>query len=253
MKITVLGSGSAVSNPGRFNSCYMVEVKGSCLLIDCGSDALRALQAQRVDLSSVNEIVITHMHADHCAGLPAVLTAMHVLGRKEPIVIRIPYTQLEFVNLWLANLFIYKGRMSFDFNLIPIRTGKVPVGSESELEFNQTRHLEKYAQYAGSFGISPLSFSIIVREKNRTFFFSSDINSTDEVKSFVEMNSVSLIEATHPPMVEIAEMAKSAAGNIFFTHIPRELEPEGEWTEELRVQHGVFNLNMVHDGQIFEV
>ncbi|MCL5268253.1 MAG: ribonuclease Z [Bacteroidetes bacterium] len=249
MKITVLGSGSAYSDSHRFNSCYLVEASDDRFLLDCGSDALRALQNADVDPSSIQKIFITHMHADHCGGLPAVLTAMHVLGRKEPIEVYIPFTQLDFVSLWLDNFFIFNDRMSFKISLLPLAGGEIKLSDCVRLEFVQTNHLVKYMELSKAAGINPVSFSVVVREEGKKFFFSSDLDSLDEVKSHIR-DSVSLIEATHPSLDEIAALAGERSGVLYFTHIPMELENDGEWRKKLSLEFGIQKLNLVQDGQV---
>jgi len=252
MKITVLGSGSAFSDFTRFNSAYLVESGDACFMIDCGSDALRALQKAEVNFFSIQDIYLTHMHADHCGGVPAVLTAMHVLGRREPILIHVPSTQFEFMKSWLANFFIYNERWSFRIDLQPLNAGKKNLNENIELEFISTNHLERYKDSALKAGINPMSFSVIVREGKNSFYFSSDLDSIDEVDSHIDC-SLSLIEAAHPELKEIAEISKVGNDKIFLTHIPQELEADGEWKRMLSSKFGIKKLNVVHEGQIFTI
>jgi Beta-lactamase superfamily domain len=249
MKITVLGSGSAFSSVSRFNSCYHVEAGGRKFMIDCGSDAMRAMQKAEIDFFSLEEIFVTHMHADHSAGLPAVLTGMHVLGRTEPLKIHVPYPQIDFVKLWLANMFVYEDRLSFRYSLLPLKAGRVDMGNGTELQFIGTRHLDKYSTYAAAFGITTVSFSAIVREGKRKFFFSSDLASLDEAKEYMP-GGVTFLEATHPPLAEVSALAAEDRADVYFTHIPMELEDGGEWRKELAVKLGFGEINMLRDGQV---
>lgn len=252
MRITVLGSGSAFSDLARFNSAYLVEAGDSHFMIDCGSDALRAMQKAGIDMFSIQHIFVTHMHADHCGGIPAVLTAMHVLGRTEPMNIYMPSTQLEFAKSWLDNFFIYNERWSFKFRLLPLDVGKVSLTRNVELEAIATDHLERYKESALKSGINPLSFSVIVREGNKSFFFSGDLGSIQEVDSYVGC-SLAFVEAAHPPLEEISRISREAGDKAFFTHIPQELENDGTWRKELEARFGVETLNAVHDGQVFTI
>ncbi len=252
MRVTVLGSGSAFSSPERHNSCYLVEAGDNRLLLDCGSDAMRALQSANIDLFSIQKIFITHMHADHCGGLPAVLTAMHVLERKSPIEVYVPFSQLDFVKIWLENFFIYNGRMSFAVSLLPLKAGELELPNAVRLEFHRTKHLEKYLETSRAAGIDPVSFSVTVREGDRKFFFSSDLDSPDEAKPHMN-GSVSLIEATHATLDQIAELTRGGSDDLFFTHIPQELESNGEWTKRLNSEFGIRNLNTVRDGQVLTI
>ena len=252
MKVTILGSGSAYSDSRRFNSCYFVEASDERFLIDCGSDALRGLQKSGVGLSSIQKIFITHMHADHCGGLPAVLTAMHVCGRSEAIDVHVPFTQLNFVKLWLDNFFIFDGRMSFKFSLLPLTAGEIKLSENVKLEFIRTSHLAKYSDSAEAAGIEPVSFSVVVREGGKKFYFSSDLDSLDEAGEYIR-GSVSLIEATHPSLGEIAALAEGQNSSLYFTHIPMELENGGEWREKLGSEFGIDKLNLVRDGQVLTI
>jgi ribonuclease BN (tRNA processing enzyme) len=252
MKITVLGSGSAFSDMTRFNSAYLVEAGETCFMIDCGSDAIRALQKAKTDLFSIDDIYLTHLHADHCAGLPGVLTAMHVIERKDKVTVHVPETQLEFVRAWLVNSFIYNERMSFETRLLPLHAGKERFGEDVELELAETSHLAKYLESAQRAGIRPLSFSVIVREAGKTFFFSSDIASIDEIDSQLN-SSLSFVEAVHLRLEEIARLSGRPSSRIYLTHIPQELETGGMWREELSDRFGIKKLNAVYDGQVFNI
>jgi hypothetical protein len=101
-------------------------------------------------------------------------------------------------------------------------------------------------------GINPMSFSVIVRQGESSFFFSSDFGSIDEVDPWLN-SSLSLIEAAHPALEEMALISRKGSRNIFFTHIPQELELEGSWRKELESKFGISALNIVHDGQIFTI
>lgn len=249
MRITVLGSGSAYSDISRFNSCYYVEARDERFLIDCGSDAMRAMQKAGTDFMSVREIFITHMHADHAAGLPAVLTAMHVQEREKPLDVYIPHTQLEFARAWLANMYIYNERMSFDISLLPLRPGEVKLENDVALEFIPNRHLEKYLKYATALGITPVGYSVAVREGKKQFYFSGDLASMEETKGHLT-GDASLVEATHPALEEVAALSAGNGRSLYFTHIPQELEEGAEWRRELASRFGIREINSVHDGQV---
>lgn len=252
MKITVLGSGSAYSDITRFNSCYCVEAENEKFLIDCGSDAMRAMQRGNIDFMSIREIFITHMHADHSAGLPAVLTAMHVKEREKPLEVYIPHTQVKFAETWLANMFIYREKMSFDISLLPLNPGVLKLEGGVTLEFSPNKHLNKYLKYAAVLGITPVGYSVTVKEGEKRFYFSSDLASLDEAKGNLA-GGVSFVEATHPPLNEIAEMSVTGGKSLYFTHIPQELEEGAEWREELACRFGIREFNSVHDGQVIDV
>lgn len=64
MRLTVLGSGAACPPAGSNSSGYLVEENDQTLVLDCGHGVASAVLTVRPDFD-VDDIVITHMHADH--------------------------------------------------------------------------------------------------------------------------------------------------------------------------------------------
>ena len=68
MKITVIGCGNAFSER-NFNQSFVVEEDGRKMLIDCGYQVPTALRANGIDFKEIEDIYISHLHADHIGGL----------------------------------------------------------------------------------------------------------------------------------------------------------------------------------------
>ena len=64
LRLTVLGSSAAYPGPNTPCSGYLVQDEGRNILLDCGTGTVGNLQTH-IDLRQVNDIVISHMHADH--------------------------------------------------------------------------------------------------------------------------------------------------------------------------------------------
>ncbi len=83
MKLTFLGSGSAFTvGDGNYHSNMLLESEESKkkLLIDCGSDARFSLYEQGISPEEINDIYLSHLHADHVGGLEwlAFISKYHV-------------------------------------------------------------------------------------------------------------------------------------------------------------------------------
>ena len=76
MRLTVLGSGTAVPVPDRFPAGYLVERGASKVLVDCGPGSLRRLAQAGVSPAELDAVLLTHYHTDHCADLAALLFAL---------------------------------------------------------------------------------------------------------------------------------------------------------------------------------
>jgi ribonuclease BN (tRNA processing enzyme) len=89
--IRFLGSGDAFGSGGRFQTCILGDFAGRRFLLDCGASSLVAMRAQGIDPNSIDAILLTHMHGDHCAGVPFILIdAMLGAKRQAPLVVAGP-------------------------------------------------------------------------------------------------------------------------------------------------------------------
>jgi len=85
LRLTVLGSGTAVPVPDRFPAGYLVQSARCTAMVDCGPGTLRRLAQAGVDLADLDAVFLTHFHTDHCADIGPLLFALHgprYAGRK---------------------------------------------------------------------------------------------------------------------------------------------------------------------------
>jgi ribonuclease BN (tRNA processing enzyme) len=93
MAVTVrfAGSGDSFGSGGRFQTCIVVDGPGSRFAIDFGTSSLIALAQQGIEHNSLDAILLTHLHGDHCGGVPFLLIdAMLAAKRIRPLVIAGP-------------------------------------------------------------------------------------------------------------------------------------------------------------------
>lgn len=70
MRVTLLGTGTPISNVNRFGMSTLVEAGGQHLLFDIGRGAVIRLHQRKVPMRNIDAVFITHMHSDHFTGLP---------------------------------------------------------------------------------------------------------------------------------------------------------------------------------------
>ena len=89
--VTCVGTGDAFGSGGRFNTCFLVDAPGIRFAIDFGATSLVALKALGIAHNSIDAILLTHLHGDHCAGVPCLMMdAMLGAKRQTPITIAGP-------------------------------------------------------------------------------------------------------------------------------------------------------------------
>ncbi|MBO4722247.1 MAG: ribonuclease Z [Muribaculaceae bacterium] len=81
-ELNILGCGSAKSTLQHLPSCQVLNVRGHLMMIDCGEGAQLEMQRHHLKFSRLKNIFISHLHGDHCFGLPGLLStmALHNIG-----------------------------------------------------------------------------------------------------------------------------------------------------------------------------
>ncbi len=84
MSVTVrfVGSGDSFGSGGRFQTCILVDGPASRFAIDFGTSSLIALAQQGIEHNSIDAIVLTHLHGDHCGGVPFLLIDAMLAARR---------------------------------------------------------------------------------------------------------------------------------------------------------------------------
>src|SRR5687768_1947254 len=83
----LLGTGGMLPLPKRWLSSFLIRVNGHLTLFDCGEATQIAWRQSGWGFRRLGAICISHMHADHIAGLPGLLHALANAGRTEPIAV----------------------------------------------------------------------------------------------------------------------------------------------------------------------
>ena len=81
-KLTLLGTGAALSDAKRENMYFVVKGKAGAILVDCAGSPVQRLLTARVRLDSIDHVILTHHHPDHLYGLPIFLMDLWLGGRK---------------------------------------------------------------------------------------------------------------------------------------------------------------------------
>ena len=68
-------------------SCQVLNVRDNLMMIDCGEGAQLGVRRTKLKLMRLNHIFISHLHGDHCFGLPGLVSTMALLNRSNSLTI----------------------------------------------------------------------------------------------------------------------------------------------------------------------
>ena len=88
MEIKFIGSGDAFGSGGRLQPCFLATDKENRFALDFGLTALIGLRQQNIKPNTIDAVLLTHLHGDHCGGVPFLLMdAMLGSKRESPLII----------------------------------------------------------------------------------------------------------------------------------------------------------------------
>ncbi|HYH61280.1 MAG TPA: ribonuclease Z [Solirubrobacterales bacterium] len=125
LDVVFLGTGGSVPTARRATACLLIRAGGDRILVDCGEGAQRQMQ-RSTGLVQVDDLYITHFHADHYLGVPGLLKTYELNGREAPLRIFGP-PGLEELFVALRRIM---GTVRYPLELMEL-SGSVPVRYET--------------------------------------------------------------------------------------------------------------------------
>ena len=151
LEVVVLGSGCATPIPERWHASFAVLFGGEPVLFDAGEGAQIRLQQAKINAMKINHIFITHLHGDHCFGLPGLIFTMDLQGRKKTLTIHGPKGLKTTVKRLLTSA---EHRVMFPLKLheVPVpASGKVTILDEGRFKVIATPMNHSVAGFSDAF------------------------------------------------------------------------------------------------------
>ena len=120
LDVIFLGTSGGAPTARRGPSALLIRRGGDRLLFDCGEGTQRQLLRSSIGLVDLEQIFITHFHADHYLGLPGLLKTFALRMREAPLTIYGPPGLRELLDA-LRRVF---GRLDYPIELVELRAGE---------------------------------------------------------------------------------------------------------------------------------
>ena len=210
MKLTILGSGTAVPNGERNSSGYFVEAAGARLMLDCGAGTVHALARYGVDWERMTHLFISHFHVDHIGELASLFFAFrHGMKtvRTEPLTLIAP-RGFDRVTHHLKEAFGEKlFTPKFSFDLITIEPGEtVRLNDDCTLSVAKTPHTDE-------------SLAVKIEDCKASLCYTGDTGASEELARFFDKTDLLISECSfrepkegvlHLSIQEVAKLASQA-------------------------------------------
>jgi ribonuclease Z len=143
LSMVFLGTGGSVPTARRATACLLARIGGDRILFDCGEGAQRQMQ-RSTGLVQLDEIYLTHYHADHYLGLPGLLKTYDLQARERPLRIVGPQG-LHALFTVLGRIF---GKLSYDVELVELAEGDAVRHDGYEIRCFAVEHRMRALGYA---------------------------------------------------------------------------------------------------------
>src|SRR4051794_33396631 len=121
LDVVFLGTAASMPTAQRGPAALLVRRGSERLLFDCGEGTQRQLQRSAIGLPDLQEIFLTHFHADHFLGLPGMLKTFALRGREEtPLTVYGPRGLREL----FKRLHPFLGRLPYPLSVVELEAGQ---------------------------------------------------------------------------------------------------------------------------------
>jgi ribonuclease Z len=121
LDIVFLGTAGSMPTAQRAPAALLVRRGGAKLLFDCAEGTQRQLLRSSVGLLELEEVFVTHFHADHVLGLPGMFKTFSLRGRELPLTVYGPRGLADL----LGSLKRVVGKLTYDLKLVELEPGDV--------------------------------------------------------------------------------------------------------------------------------
>lgn len=193
MRLTFLGTGSAMPTGERFQTGLLLESADSKLLVDCGSGALHGLASTQTGYEGVDTLLLTHHHLDHVADLMPLLKARWLAG-EESLTIVGPEGTRELVEGLLDVHEYMQDRLDLTFREIG------PTSRENPHEiagFDVAAMETRHSMYC-------LAYRFESPSEAGPITFSGDSEAFDDLLTFADGSAIVVHDCSFPDEVDVS-------------------------------------------------
>ena len=248
MRLTFLGTGSAMPTGERAQSGYLLEGDGDGdghVLVDCGSGVLDALARTARGYEGVETVLLTHHHLDHVSDLMVLLKAKWLAGETTLTVAGPPGTTALVEDLLDVHAYMQE-RLELD--LRDVAAGSVSVGG-FEGAAMETRH-----------SMQCFAYRLTPTAGGPTVTLSGDSEAFPELARFADGSAVVVHDCSFPDDVDVSnhptpsslgetlDAADADIGRVYLTHLYPHTEGRHEEMLASIGEHYDGDVRMASDG-----
>lgn len=231
-RVIILGSGYAIAEEGHENTHLLIEQGEHCVLVDSATSPIVRLKKAGIPFDKVTDLLLTHFHPDHVAGVPGFLIDSWLLGRKHPLQIYGLSHTIDRLEI-IMGLFDWKkwpNLYPIIFHRLPDQEMSLAIGSPSlRIYTSPVKHL-----------IPTVGLRIEFLQEGKVVAYSCDTEPCPQVVGLANQADILIHEASggsvgHSSAAQAGHIARQAeARSLYLIHYPPRPEDQAARLEDAR-------------------
>ncbi|MCB9209284.1 MAG: MBL fold metallo-hydrolase [Ignavibacteriales bacterium] len=224
MELIFIGTSSGRTSLTKFHSSLLFKINSKNILIDSGDGISKTLLNQKISANKITDIIFSHYHSDHLAGLPSLITQMIINNRSESLNIFTHAELVETLKHFLEISYIFIEKLNFKINIEGFEFGKeIKILNKFIFTAKQNSHI-KNKHNIESETIKFLSAGFLFNVDSKKIIYTSDIGDKNDLYLFPnESPDIFITESNHIELKEIEEAANLLRlKKVYLTHIDDE-------------------------------
>jgi len=159
LECTLIGTGGMMPMPYRMLSSLAIRLNGQIYLFDCGEGTQINWKKARLGVRGLKLIAVTHLHADHCLGIPGMIMLRAQMEDPAPLTILGPPGTEEFITQ-VRRLLEFK--VKFPINVIEWSSGNAGEAyrdEQAEILWQPVKHTRFCLGYRFQEAVRPGKFN----------------------------------------------------------------------------------------------
>ncbi|MBU0518047.1 MBL fold metallo-hydrolase [bacterium] len=240
-EVIILGSASGKAETDRSHAAIALRRDKDVWLLDAGEGVTSSMLRHQIDPEQVRSIYITHLHPDHCVGIPMLLQYLHMSGYQGTINIYLPDGALDTFQKFLDQMYLIVGVINPRYYLKPL-TEAHQIVSDISLTTHPTRHLQKWEKME-LIGLETRAFSFRLTIGEKGVYYSGDIHSIADILPYLKEGDTLILESSHiDPDIILSELPGKGIRQVYLTHASTDMFAD---LEKLQFRANKFGLNIV--------
>jgi len=257
VRITIFGSAAGFPTKARTNTAIGIWHERDLHLFDAGEPVAAHLARRGLPPDRLRSVFITHMHADHSAGLPMLLQWLQLNKRGRPLSLYLPSASAGAFQGVLEMHYLFLETLGFELSIRSLKAGQVYEEGGLSVMALESRHLDGQADRLERAGLEPKghSFSFAVTVGGKRLFISGDLAQASEVIIPAAGANLAIVELAHFSPEALGEaLSRVSVPRLIVTHLIHTLEPtEEEIPARIKAAGYGGAVQLAQDGDEFEV